>query len=306
MREEVCAHIERYARPSDVRGAIEFLGTLGAWVALFWAPWWVFPIHVLVTTRLFVVGVHDPGHHSLFYTPKYNDWALQVTSPIFCMAGMSWWRPGHSYHHQHSNDLEYEQGSQTAPLTVSQYRAMAGWKRAAYRYFTHPLVLLSQTAPLAMTLGQIIRIATPREAFLQAVVFALVYPMWVRYVCVMLTAASFGVFLFHLQHTFPECVRIKGKDFFENGYSGSSFLQVPWWMRPFTGAIEVHHIHHLNSRVPSYRLYSCHNEAPPGMWKGIRTITFREGWESLRLALWSDTKKRLVTFQELDSEQLVQ
>lgn len=305
MREAVYAHIERYARPSDIRGGIEFFGTLGVWAALFWAPWWVLPVHVLMTTRLFVVGVHDPGHHSLFRTPKYNDWALQVAGPLLCMPGMSWWRPGHQYHHLHSNDLDYEQGSQTAPLSVTQYHAMSWWKQAAYRYFTRPIVLLTQAAPLGMTIGQIIRITTPREAFLQTMAFVLLYPVWTRYLCITTGAAAFGVFLFHLQHTFPECVRAKGKDFFDNGYSGSSFLQVPWWLRPFTAAIEVHHIHHLNSRVPSYRLYDCHNQAPAIMWSGIRKITFREGWDSLRLALWSDAKKRLVTFEEVDEERLL-
>lgn len=294
----VYSHIAKYATPTDVRGGYELFVTIVPWVALFWAPWWTLPLHALFTVRLFVLGVHDAGHQSLFKTPAYNDLALRIVSPLVCMPGVSWWRPMHNYHHLHSNDLDFNQNAQTAFLTVSKYRRMSPWKQAMFRYFTRPVVFLTQTAPLLMTLGQLIRIATLEEFLLQCATFVMLYPVLGHYAAMMSLAGSFGVFLFHLQHTFPECVRAKGKDFFENGFYGSSFLRVPRWLQFFTASIEVHHVHHLNSRVPSYRLYSCHNEAPAGLWDGIRHITFQEGWDSLRLAMWSEDKKRLVTFEE--------
>jgi omega-6 fatty acid desaturase (delta-12 desaturase) len=305
MQEQVYAHIAKYATSSNWRGGLEWAATLGAWTALFWAPWWTFPLHALVMTRLFIVGVHDAGHHSLFKNPALNDIVLQITSPLLCTPGRGWWRPMHNYHHEHSNDLAFNQNSQTAFPTVARFHRMKWWKRALYRYFTRPTVFLTQTAPLAMTIGQLVRLATPTEIFTQVAVFLILYPVWVRYLLIMSVASSFGVFLFHLQHTFPECVRMVGKDHFENGYSGSSFLQVPWWMKPFTGSIEYHHIHHLNARVPFYRLRACHDEAPPELWKGIRRITFQEGWEYLRLVMWSEQKNRLVTFDEVDAEKLL-
>ena len=273
---------------------------------MFWAPWWLLPLHVLVTTRLFVVGVHDTGHMSLFRSSRLNDLALRITSPLVWMPGMSMWRPGHNYHHRHSNDLNYDQGSQTASLTVTEFRAMSWWKRGLYRYFTRPIVLLTQTAPVAMTLGQVLRIATWSESILQvATVLTMAwYGVLGRHIAVTCCSGSFGVFLFHLQHTFPECVRVKGRDAFENGYYGSSFLVLPEAIKIFTAGIEYHHIHHLSARVPSYRLRACHEEAPADMWRGIRTIAFREGWESLKLTLWCDSKKRLVSFEELDKTDL--
>lgn len=300
-KEDVYDHIARYSTPSDLRGGWELGITLIPWVALFWAPWWTIPLHALVSVRLFVLGVHDAGHQSLFQTPSYNDLALRVVSPMVCMPGVSWWRPMHTYHHLHSNDLDFNQNAQTAFLTVAKYRRMSPWKRSIFRYFTRPWVFLTQTAPLLMTVGQLIRIGTSQEVLLQGLLFVMVYPAFGHYVTMMTLAGAFGVFLFHLQHTFPECVRANGKDFFENGFYGSSFLRVPWWLRFFTASIEVHHIHHLNSRVPSYRLYRCHTEAPPGMWAGVRAITFQEGWDSLRLAMWSEQTKRLVTFEEAEN-----
>jgi len=242
---------------------------------------------------------------TLFKTPAYNDYALQIAGPLTCMPGMGWWRPLHNAHHRHSNDLDYNQNAQTAFLTVAKYRRMAWWKRGLYRYFTRPMVFLTQTAPLLMTIGQLIHLDTPRDMLLQGIALSILFPVLPRYMVVFSLAGSIGVFLFHLQHTFPECVRVRGKDFFENGFYGSSFLQVPWWLRFFTAGIEYHHIHHLNSQVPSYRLAACHNNAPPGLWNGIRAITIREGWDSLRLVMWSEEKKRLITYDELDAEKLL-
>ena len=307
MQDQVYAHIRKYATPSNTRGAVEYLGTLLAWVGMFWMPWWLIPLHALVTTRLFVVGVHDTGHGSLFRSARLNTWVLRLTSPIMWMAGVSVWRPGHGYHHSHSNDLNYDQGSQTAPLTITAFRALPGWKRALYRYATRPMVLLTQTAPLAMTLGQLITIVTWAEALLQLATIGLMawYGCLIRHIVVTCCSGSFGVFLFHLQHTFPECVRVKGRDLFENGYYGSSYLRLPEWIKLFTAGIEYHHIHHLSAQVPSYRLRACHEEAPPGLWAGIRTMTVREGWSALSLTLWSDTKTRLVSFEEMNQEILL-
>lgn len=307
MREQVYHHIAKYATPSDIRGVLEFVGTFGAWIAMFSAPWWCIPLHSLVTLRLFIVGIHDTGHQSLFKTPRLNDYALYITSPVMWMPGMTLWRPGHNYHHRHSNDLDFDQSSQTAPLTVREFRNMSWWKRYLYRSLTRPWIVLTQTAPIGMTLGQLARIVAPQDALLQAgfLVLLLWYGVFVRYVLVTCLSASIGVFLFHLQHTFPECVRVKGRDSFENGYSGSSYLVLPEFFKLFTAGIEYHHIHHLNSRVPSYRLRICHEEAPEGMWSGIRTITLREGWNSMDLVLWSEAKEKLVSFEEVDKEILL-
>ena len=307
MRDQVYRHIAKYATPSDIRGFVEFVGTFGLWIAMFGMPWWCIPLQSLVTIRLFVVGVHDAGHMSLFRTSRFNDYALRITSPVMWMPGMSVWRPGHNYHHSHSNDLDHEQTSQTASFTVTQFREMARWKQALYRYFTRPWVMLTQTAPIGMTLGQLIQVVRFNEVLLQTVFFLTLawYGVLMRQIVVGCLGGSMGVFLFHLQHTFPECVRVKGRDLFENGYYGSSYLVLPEFLKLFTAGIEYHHIHHLSSRVPSYRLRACHEEAPEEMWKGIRTMTISEGWDSMKLVLWSDVKERLVSFEELDKEILL-
>jgi len=67
-------------------------------------------------------------------------------------------------------------------------------------------------------------------------------------------ALACGMILFHVQHTFDDCLRKYNIDFFENGILGSSYFEIPAFFKFFSLGIEYHHIHHLNTRVPSYQL----------------------------------------------------
>ena len=41
---------------------------------------------------------------------------------------------------------------------------------------------------------------------------------------------------------------------------GSSFIQIPFWLKYFTDGIEYHYIHHINSKIPNYNLHAYHEE----------------------------------------------
>lgn len=72
------------------------------------------------------------------------------------------------------------------------------------------------------------------------------------------------------------------------------------WHRFFSVGIEYHHIHHLNAHVPCYNLRACHESAPAGMWTGVREITLKQGWETLKLVLWDEQVGRLISMAEYD------
>lgn len=213
------------------------------------------------------------------------------------------WRYGHGYHHEHSNDLDFDQASQTAAPTVLDYFTYSPLYRSLYRYFTRPIVMLTQTAPINMVLLQMFKAGTAVEWAVQIAVLAIDIHCGtlLKHVAMIALTMGFGVLVFHLQHTFEGARRAHGFSHFEAGYFGSTFWQPPFFLRPFIGAIEVHHIHHLNAKVPFYRLYECHHAAPPGMWDGIRTITLTEGWDSLRFVLWDHVRDRLISMDELDA-----
>ena len=77
---------------------------------------------------------------------------------------------------------------------------------------------------------------------------------------------------------------------------GSSHLHLPAVLRWFTANIGVHHVHHLSSRIPGYRLREVLRAHPE--LNGINRLTLKDTLGCFRLALWDEDKSRLVSFRD--------
>jgi omega-6 fatty acid desaturase (delta-12 desaturase) len=113
-----------------------------------------------------------------------------------------------------------------------------------------------------------------------------------------LIAASIGVWLFYVQHQFEHTLWDSDEDwsFHEAALHGSSHYVLPGVLRWFTANIGVHHVHHLASRIPYYRLPEVLRNHPE--LEEVGRITMRESIGALRLVLWDEEKRRLVSFRE--------
>lgn len=72
----------------------------------------------------------------------------------------------------------------------------------------------------------------------------------------MILSQIIGTILFHLQHSvnLPYRQRKDKWNFAKAALEGSTFLEIPKILKTFTNGIEYHHIHHLNTNVPSYAI----------------------------------------------------
>jgi acyl-lipid omega-6 desaturase (Delta-12 desaturase) len=112
-------------------------------------------------------------------------------------------------------------------------------------------------------------------------------------------AASAGVWLFYIQHQFEDTLWADGGSWniHEAALRGSSHYDLPGILRWFTANIGVHHVHHLCSRIPFYRLRQVlrsHPELTP-----MGRLTLSESFRCVRLVLWDEQRKKLVSFGEL-------
>jgi omega-6 fatty acid desaturase (delta-12 desaturase) len=124
---------------------------------------------------------------------------------------------------------------------------------------------------------------------------------FVTYVIVQVTilgvAGGIGVWLFYAQHQFERAYWRRGEDwsFVEAALEGSTFLKLPRLLQWFTGNIGFHHIHHLNSRIPNYRLQACHDSHP--MFAQVTPMTIVRSLQAFGLKLFDETSGRLVCFR---------
>jgi len=123
-------------------------------------------------------------------------------------------------------------------------------------------------------------------------------PLLVVQVAMVAVAASVGVWLFYVQHQFEETFWARGEGWklHEAALHGSSFYDLPAPLRWLTANIGVHHVHHADSRIPSYRLHDVLERHPE--LRSLGRITLRESLRCVRLALWDEARGRMVSFRE--------
>lgn len=261
--------------------------------------------------RTFII-FHDCGHGSFFADRKWND-IVGVITGILTVTPYYYWRHDHAVHHATAGDLDRRGTGDVQTLTVDEYRALSPTKKFLYRALRNPLILVG-IGPFVM-FAIIHRFSRPgvarRERMsvygtnlaLAGIVAALMLLVgWKEFLLVqvpiLVIASSAGVWLFYVQHNFVGSYweRHKDWDYFQAGLKGSSFYQLPGWLQWFTGNIGFHHIHHLSSKIPNYRLAQCHRENPEFQ---VDPLTIRESLVSLRLRFWDEARGKMVGYEAL-------
>jgi omega-6 fatty acid desaturase (delta-12 desaturase) len=314
-----------YREPKTGRSIFEILVTvlplLAIWM-LAWAlharGWWWAALPLTIPAALFLVRLfmiqHDCGHGSFFGRRQANDWVGRVIG-VFTLTPYDQWRNTHAIHHATSGNLDRRGLGAIGTLTVEEYAALPPVRRLGYRLYRHPLVMfglgpayvffIEQRLPVGMmrqgwrpwasTLGNGLGIA----AGLGGLIWLFgVAPVLIVNVVTMLLAATIGVWLFYVQHQFEGAVwsRNAGWKRDHAALAGSSHYDLPQPLRWFTGNIGIHHVHHLSSRIPFYRLPKVLKEHPE--LSAMSRVGFWESFRCARLALWDEAKGRMVSFRE--------
>ena len=265
--------------------------------------------------RTFVV-FHDCTHGSLFRSKSANRYVGRVAG-LLVLSPFGRWRHDHAVHHGSSGDLDRRGVGDVVTLTVSEYHGRSAKSRLGYRLIRNPLVMFGLGPIIAMMIGP--RIATraqrPRmrhsvlltDCVLFAVVGGLCWLVgWQAFLVVWapsaLLAGSVGIWLFYVQHQFEDAYWKRNDDwsYTEAALRGSSFLRMPRILQFFTGNIGLHHIHHLNARIPNYNLQRAHDENP--VFQQVTTLSLRDALRAVKLKLWDEERGMMVTFAQAHTD----
>lgn len=261
--------------------------------------------------RTFIV-FHDCSHGSFLPSKRANAW-LGAVLGLLVLAPFRRWRHDHAIHHASSGDLERRGVGDIPTLTLAEYTARSRRGRLCYRVFRHPLVMFGLGPIFAMIIGP--RIATrsqrPRlrhsvlgtDLALVLVVAGLCWLIgWKDFLLVWapasLIAGSIGIWLFYVQHQFEDAYWKQSSQwsYIDAALQGSSYLRLPKVLQFFSGNIGLHHVHHLNPRIPNYNLQRAHDENP--MFQQVPVLTLRGGLHAVRLKLWDEAHGTLITFRQ--------
>ena len=317
--------VAAYREPSHRRSLFELTVSLGPLVLLWLLMLASLDISYWLTLLLavpaagFLVRVfliqHDCGHGAFFRRQTANNWLGRVLG-VLTMTPYDYWRRAHALHHGTTGNLDRRGIGDIDTLTVSEYRARSPLGRFLYRAYRHPLVLFGIGPAFLFLLKQRLPFGMMRDGWMpwasalatNAAIAIVVAGMMLLVgvseflmiqLPIIVLAASMGVWLFYVQHQFEGTVWAGNGEWnlAEAAFYGSSHYVLPGALRWLTANIGAHHIHHLCSKIPFYRLPEVLKDRPE--LASVGRVTLRQSLSTMRLALWDEAQQRLISFRQL-------
>ena len=319
---QLAEHCARYSAPDTIHASIQLITTALPFLALCaalafsidYSYWLTLALSVPtagLVMRFFVIQ-HDCGHGSFFGSRRANDITGRLLS-ILTITPYAYWRRCHAPHHASSSNLDRRGIGDVNTLTVEEYKALPPLRRLGYRIYRNPIVLMIFGGSLHFLFLQRFPFYLRQPAWemwssviLLDVAIIVVYGFlvsvlgWTQFFMlfapVIVVSSCIGSWLFFVQHQFEDTHWAKNEKWDRQTAAllGSSYYALPRVLQWVSGNIGLHHIHHLCSRIPNYRLQEC-LDAEPAL-KTINRLTLAQSLKSARLALWDESRKKLVGF----------
>ena len=280
-------------------------------------PYWFLklPAAVLlgmVMVRMFVI-YHDHQHNAILPKSKAAKLLMRLWG-IFALTPSCIWQHSHNHHHNHNSKLRSSHIGSYPVMTKERYKKSSKGERTKYLFMRHPITILfgyftvfitgmcivpmlenikaNKDSLIALFLHGLLYATVIINIGLMAAFFVLFIPFFV--------ASAMGSYLFYAQHNFPQVI-FKDKDGWS--YEGaaldsSSYCQMGAFMNYVTGNIGYHHIHHLNAKIPFYRLPEAYDKLPELQTARVTSLRPKEILHCLSLKVWDTDAQKLLSLKE--------
>ncbi|HEY8216381.1 MAG TPA: fatty acid desaturase [Acidimicrobiia bacterium] len=315
--------VDRFAHPHLGRTSLSIATSLVPFLVLWTAMYFSLSISYLITLALAVPAAgfmvrtyilfHDCAHGSLFRWRRANTWFGAALALLF-FTPFARWRHEHVGHHATAGDLDRRGMGDVPTLTLAEYQAMSRRGRLGYRLFRNPLIMFGIGPIYSMILQQRWAPPTTRPKIYEstwhtniAIAFTVGFLCWLlgwqAFLLVeaplVVIAGAAGLWLFYVQHQFQDVYwkHTEEWSYADAALRGSSYLQLPKILQFFTGNIGLHHVHHLNPRVPNYYLQRAHDDVE--VFRSVPKLSLWDGLKAVRFKLWDEATARLVTWGDV-------
>ena len=319
--------LAQYRNPSHTRSILELALTAIPFLALWTVAWWALSLSYLLTlvialangafvVRLFAIQ-HDCGHSAFFRSRHAGDWVGRVLG-VVTLTPYDVWKRSHSIHHSGSGNLDKRGMGDVHTMTVREYQALSPLRRLQYRLYRHPIVLfglgpsfiflLTNRLPFGMMKSvKYWTSAMATNAALLLILGIIVYfggwmPLLLIFLPTSIAGGTIGIWLFFVQHQFEEAQWDQDSDWdlHDSALHGSSHYVMPSVLQWLTANIGIHHVHHLYNRIPFYRLTEVLHDHP--VLANAQRLTIRQSLSCVKLQLWDERKRRLLSYKQVQAE----
>lgn len=262
----------------------------------------------LTMVRMFVI-YHDHQHHTILNRSVPANMLFTLYG-IFILAPTSIWKRSHDYHHNHNCKLFSASIGSYPIMTKQRFFQASKAEQRSYLAIRHPLTIFFGYITMFI-FGMCVRsfMSAPKRHWdsllaliihFSASVLIFVYLGWFTWllaaVVPFMLAFMIGAYLFYAQHNFPGATfREKDEWCYEEAAIASSSYMVmnPFW-KWVTANIGYHHIHHMNSKIPFYRLPEAMANLPELQKAKTTSLNPMDIIACFRLKVWDPNTNALV------------
>ena len=279
--------------------------------------WW--PLRLLISllaamlmVRAFIT-YHDYMHRAILLRSRIA-WILFRVYSALALTPPRSWKKSHNYHHGHVGQISSSSIGAFPIMTTQMWHEASRATRTSYRVVRHPLTVLAGYITIflfSITLLPLLKDPARHWDSLLALAghAALIAVLWIfggfdtAFFVVLLPmtiASALGSYLFFAQHSFKRMhiLSTEAWTYYRAAMESSSFMQLNKLMQWFTGNIGFHHIHHLNVRIPFYRLPEVMDAIPELQSPVTTTLSPRDIRDCFRCCLWDEDRQRAVSYRE--------
>ncbi|MDH3514762.1 MAG: fatty acid desaturase [Gammaproteobacteria bacterium] len=281
------------------------------------APGWPLRSMLSVLAALLMVRTFITYHdymHGAILSHSPLAWVLFRVYAALGLTPPRSWKKSHNYHHGHVGQISKASIGAFPIMTTRMWYAATPAERALYRLERHPLTVLAGYVTIfAYSICLLPLLRDPLRHWDSALVLlghgTLIAGLWMlggfdtAFFVVLLPmtiASALGSYLFFAQHSFRRMRIIPPEawTFYRAAMESSSYMRLNKLMQWFTGNIGYHHIHHLNVRIPFYRLPETMAALPELQAPMMTSLAPRDIVDCFQSCLWDEDRQRMVSFRE--------
>lgn len=291
---------------------------VGSILGTFFAPYvWMKVVcsvfEALMLARFFII-FHDYQHHTILNRDRIAN-VLFTLFGVYMITPPSIWKRSHDHHHAHNSKL-FSASIGSFPIMTKQKFLEASRKEQLIYLFTRSPLNMFLSYFTMFLYGMCLQsfFSSPRRHWdsivivglhVTSAVLIIINMGWLTYILAFFLpfflSHMLGAYLFYAQHNFPGVVFRTNQDwnYAKAALESSSFMKMSRFFNWVTANIGYHHIHHLNAKIPFYRLPEVMKAIPELQSAKTTSLKPKDIIACLKLKVWDADANRMIGFDEL-------